>query len=68
MIFLPGGGTLEVMGGSVHIKENVRGCQGKRGRWRGREDTIGGRCVLDLIKVRMLSSSIHKSPLERYHH
>lgn len=35
MIFLPGGGISEVMGGSVHIKENVRGGQGKEGRWRG---------------------------------
>lgn len=25
-----------------------------------RDDKIGGRCVLDLIKVRFLSSSIHK--------
>lgn len=29
MIFLPGGGILKVMGGSVHIKENVRGCKRK---------------------------------------
>ena len=49
-----------MVGGSVQIKENVRGGQGKKGRWRGDNTKLGKRCVLDLIKVRLHSSSIHK--------
>lgn len=46
MIFLPGGGILEVMGGSVHIKECVRGDQGKKGRWRGEKKKLEkGACL-----------------------
>lgn len=40
MIFLPGGEILKVMGGSVHIKEDVRGDESKKGRRGGEKEIL----------------------------
>lgn len=71
MIFLPGGGLSEVMGGSVGIKENVCGNARKTDRWREeKKDLVKGEwlnlvmCVC--LHFQHLSTFFVCSPYTRY--